>query len=333
MCRGVGGPNNTTYAGDAGCGVWRVLLRRMRGRTQAAGRGRLVCIHGCRRRGIIRVQLLEVCRWWMGRMQRHRSVCAERRLGWARAGRGAGTPASRAAGSWCEGRQAGGIVNTKKGVVSGLLRQFVANTKVEVQPRSGSGRQSGPDWGTARNTEFQPPTALDGCDYSRRVVDGKAAAAAGRTAAIDREGEGEGEGEGEKTKSERGRRVEMAPGGSRLRYGRAVWDMGGHGRPWAAKAWVTWSRKSVQLLMRRVGERPPSRHIRLVLSNPPSTAHIRLRLCPLDCLSRYCSWLRAAAAAAAVVLAFSLLPHVAPYRIPLLPVPARSYYSCRALAH
>jgi hypothetical protein len=97
----------------------------------------------------------------------------------------------------------GGIVNTKKGVVSGLLRQFVANTKVEVQPRRGSGRQSGPDWGTARNAEFQPPTAVDGGDSSRRVVDGKAAAAAGRTAAIDREGEGEGEERGEDEERER----------------------------------------------------------------------------------------------------------------------------------
>jgi hypothetical protein len=95
----------------------------------------------------------------------------------------------------------GGIVNTKKGVVSGLLRQFVANTKVEVQPRRGSGKQSGPDWGTARNTEFQPPTAVDGGDGSRRVVDGKAAAAAGRTAAIDREGEGEERGRGERRRA------------------------------------------------------------------------------------------------------------------------------------
>jgi hypothetical protein len=53
---------------------------------------------------------------------------------------------------------------------------LVANTKVEVQPRSGPERESREDWSTARNAEFQPLTALDGCDSSRRVVDGKAAA-------------------------------------------------------------------------------------------------------------------------------------------------------------
>jgi hypothetical protein len=63
-----------------------------------------------------------------------------------------------------------------------------------VQPRSGPARESRGDWSTATNAEFQPLAALDGYDCSRRVVDGKAAAA-GRMA-IGREGE--------KKKKERG---------------------------------------------------------------------------------------------------------------------------------
>jgi hypothetical protein len=160
MCRGVGGPNNTTHAGDAGCGVWRVLLRRMRGRTQAAGRGRLVCIHGCRRRGVIRVQLLEVCRWWIGRMQRHRSVCAERRLGWARAGRGAATPASRAAGSWCEGRVWVVLSTPKKAWLAdycdGLLRTPKSRCSRDADP-GGSQGQTGARRGTR---SFNPQRRL-----------------------------------------------------------------------------------------------------------------------------------------------------------------------------
>jgi hypothetical protein len=56
-----------------------------------------------------------------------------------------------------------------------------------VQARSGPARESRGDWSTARNAEFQALVALDGCDCSRRAVDGKAAAA-GRMA-IGREGE------------------------------------------------------------------------------------------------------------------------------------------------
>ena len=67
-------------------------------------------------------------------------------------------------------------LNTKKGAVSGLGRQLLRTPKVAVQPRSGPGRESRAGWSTARNAEFQPLATVDGCDSSRRAVDGKAAA-------------------------------------------------------------------------------------------------------------------------------------------------------------